>query len=288
MSWCVCCRIMSYRRRPRTKVYDCNFNIGESYYKPVMDSLDRKYSARGGDPVLPLEREGTPSSRLSKLLGDREGTPSSRAGKLLAEMESNGVDSFRSKASRASAQDDDDAAIDAEFEETMKRIKASRAARNAEVENEFDSFASKRKLNIADQLLDSVGLNSRTQKAIEDDVIYKSKRTAARKFLEDEDDHTMSKWTAVRPGAKALQDAEEAVDEVSATARARKSRARLQDIDAELEELAAKGAARQKRIVELRALVNEDEHQNSSSSSSLKVTKRVSVKSSSEKKQVTF
>lgn len=280
-----CCRTMSYRRRPRTKVYDCNFNIGESYYKPVMDSLDRKYSGRASaDPVMPLEREGTPTSRLSKLLGDREGTPSSRANKMFAELETNGVDSFRSKSSRA--QDDDDAAIDAEFEDTMKRIRASRAQRNAELEEEFDSFASKRKLNIADQLLDSVGLNSRTQKAIEDDVIFKQKRSAARKFLEDEDDHMVAKWTAVRPGAKALQDAEDAVDEVSASARARKSRARLQDIDAELEELAAKGAARQKRITELRALVGEDD--TSSHSSSLKVTKRVSVKSSSEKKQVSF
>lgn len=38
---------MSERRtllsRPRTRVYDCNYNIGEGYYKPMMDHLDRKY-----------------------------------------------------------------------------------------------------------------------------------------------------------------------------------------------------------------------------------------------------
>ncbi|KAK3907707.1 Paramyosin, short form [Frankliniella fusca] len=32
--------------RPRTRLYDCNYNIGQSYYKPMMDHLDRKYSGR--------------------------------------------------------------------------------------------------------------------------------------------------------------------------------------------------------------------------------------------------
>uniref|UniRef100_A0A8D8UCE1 Uncharacterized protein n=1 Tax=Cacopsylla melanoneura TaxID=428564 RepID=A0A8D8UCE1_9HEMI len=45
---------MSERRtilsRPRTKVYESNYNIGESYYKPMVDHLDRKYSGR---PLLP-------------------------------------------------------------------------------------------------------------------------------------------------------------------------------------------------------------------------------------------
>ena len=32
--------------RPRTRLYDCNYNIGQSYYKPMVDHLDRKYSGR--------------------------------------------------------------------------------------------------------------------------------------------------------------------------------------------------------------------------------------------------
>ncbi|XP_074100122.1 uncharacterized protein LOC141528128 isoform X3 [Cotesia typhae] len=39
--------------RPRTRVYDCNYDKGESYYKPMMDHLDRKYSAR---PLFPESR----------------------------------------------------------------------------------------------------------------------------------------------------------------------------------------------------------------------------------------
>jgi hypothetical protein len=30
--------------RPRTRVYDSNYNIGEAYYKSALDSLDKKSS----------------------------------------------------------------------------------------------------------------------------------------------------------------------------------------------------------------------------------------------------
>lgn len=42
--------------RPRTKVYDANYNIGESYYKSALDRLDRKYSGR---PLSPPPRNPT-------------------------------------------------------------------------------------------------------------------------------------------------------------------------------------------------------------------------------------
>ncbi|XP_014218122.1 uncharacterized protein LOC106646585 [Copidosoma floridanum] len=32
--------------RPRTRVYGCNYDKGESYYKPTIENLDRKYSGR--------------------------------------------------------------------------------------------------------------------------------------------------------------------------------------------------------------------------------------------------
>lgn len=37
--------------RPRTRVYDANYNIGESYYKSALDRLDRKYSGRPTSPA---------------------------------------------------------------------------------------------------------------------------------------------------------------------------------------------------------------------------------------------
>lgn len=39
------------RIRPRTKVYDTNYSIGESYYKDAINRLDRKYSGRPTSPV---------------------------------------------------------------------------------------------------------------------------------------------------------------------------------------------------------------------------------------------
>lgn len=39
--------------RPRTRVYGCNYDKGESYYKPTIENLDRKYSAR---PLFPEPR----------------------------------------------------------------------------------------------------------------------------------------------------------------------------------------------------------------------------------------
>lgn len=37
-------RSSALRGPRRTRVYDCNYNMGESYYKPTIDSLDRKYN----------------------------------------------------------------------------------------------------------------------------------------------------------------------------------------------------------------------------------------------------
>lgn len=39
--------------RPRTRIYGSNYDKGESYYKPMVDHLDRKYSPR---PLFPEQR----------------------------------------------------------------------------------------------------------------------------------------------------------------------------------------------------------------------------------------
>lgn len=36
----------SLRGPRRTRVYNANYNIGESYYKSALDKLDRKYSGK--------------------------------------------------------------------------------------------------------------------------------------------------------------------------------------------------------------------------------------------------
>lgn len=39
------------RLRPRTKVYDTNYYLAESAYRPALDRLDRKYSGKATSPA---------------------------------------------------------------------------------------------------------------------------------------------------------------------------------------------------------------------------------------------
>lgn len=50
--------------RPRTKVYDANYNIGESYYRPALERLDRKYSGRPLSP--PPRRSSLPRDLIDR------------------------------------------------------------------------------------------------------------------------------------------------------------------------------------------------------------------------------
>jgi len=64
---------MSERRtllsRPRTRVYDCNYNIGEGYYKPMMDHLDRKYYGSSAAPAAAKPATGFFDSSPKSLFG---------------------------------------------------------------------------------------------------------------------------------------------------------------------------------------------------------------------------
>uniref|UniRef100_A0A1B6CCA2 Uncharacterized protein n=2 Tax=Clastoptera arizonana TaxID=38151 RepID=A0A1B6CCA2_9HEMI len=250
------------RRPRRTKVYDCNYNIGERYYKPTLDSLDRKYSGRPDTSSVFDE------------------SPATRASKLFEDMDLNKPNGMN----RSSFIQDEEDDFGEEMNATLKRIKAARAQRSAEIEDELENFSNrkndmKKRINMSEKLLDSVGLNEKSQSLLEDEIFTK-KRTI--KANDDEDD-TFAKWTQVKPGTKALRDAEDAMDGLAAVARARKSRARLADIDAEMEELAERGAAREKRLAGLKTLMADTEDQ-----AQVRVSKRVSVKATTEKKQVTF
>lgn len=76
---------VSARVRPRTRLYDSNYAIGESYYKDAIDRLDRKYSGKPASPPrssLPKEI----SERHADLFAD-EDLPSARrrAEKVISE-----------------------------------------------------------------------------------------------------------------------------------------------------------------------------------------------------------
>jgi len=154
----------------------------------------------------------------------------------------------------------------------MRRARAAKAAaaRTASLEKEFESafngFASdgkpRARLNYTEKLLDTVGLNSKSQEALEDEI-YK-KRTKS--FFQDAEDvvasaelHANNRRSAALKAQ--LQDAadERSADQLSAAARARKSKARLLDIQNELDGIAERDAARQKRSADLKALFADNE-----------------------------
>lgn len=165
------------------------------------------------------------------------------------------------------------------------------AARTASLEREFESafngFAAdgkpRARLNYAEKVLDTVGLNGRSQEALEEEILRK--RSAARPGAQRRDaaDDADGRWSA--SFASQLRDAadERSADELSAAARARKSKARLLDIQNELDGIGEREAARQKRSADLRALFADNEALTESVSSYSKKSS-----SSSSKKKVSF
>lgn len=171
----------------------------------------------------------------------------------------------------------------------LRKARAAKAAaaRTASLEKEFESafngFADgkpRARLNYAEKVLDTVGLNSRSQEALEEEILRKRTKS----FYQDADDavaaaekHANGRWTAAFKAQ--LQDAadERSADELSAAARARKSKARLLDIQNELDGISEREAARQKRSADLRALFADNEALTESVSSfTKKSTKKVS------------
>ena len=139
--------------------------------------------------------------------------PARRAAKLLDDFDSKATNGT---ANRSSLLLDDDEDVDDDFSATMKRIKAARAARASSIEDEFDTFtsrkyASKQKSsNFAEKVLDSVGINGRMQKALEDDVFFKKKTLKS----SDDEEGTTKRWSAVKPSTHDLL--EDSADELAA------------------------------------------------------------------------
>lgn len=308
--------------RPRTKVYDCNYNAGQSYYKSALDGLDRKYGrlnssegisngAIGGlRASLDRERERErdrielPSPRVRDLEEDdffadlpkRKTNTSALLGEFDSIFESrikNGVQRENPETARALKAFDDE--IEEDLAASMKRLRASRAARAAaedleEIESNLSSRKSsnlRSKLDFSDKVIESVGISGKARAALEDEGLI-SKRRHLKITSGDSTENDLTKWTAVKSGSgrrHVLEDEDESPAQIAAAARAQKSRARLEDLEAEMQALAERGAAREKRVRDLKALVQENE---ASSKETLHSAVRVKSSIQSEKKVVSF
>ncbi|PSN49752.1 hypothetical protein C0J52_08465 [Blattella germanica] len=291
-------------RPRRTKVYDCNFSAGERYYRPVVDSLDRKTTGSSATPERTIrsnlladsEPEPVTVRRRTPRVDDDidyEDTPRRKVNSALMdeydsifENRNRAIRGEKTKTTSSTLRSLEDEA-DREITSYLKRIQDNRPAKPS-FEDEFESAVtprnSKRRqlVDFQEKLLDTVGIQKSSQ-ALEEDSFFK-KRTFKITSEDDEEAPSLTKWTAIkaRNGVDAESD-----DYGAAAARARKTRNRLQDLDNEIEELSNRSAAREKRVAQLRAFVKENEANAASESSvSTRVVQKASVRS--EKKTVTF
>jgi hypothetical protein len=291
-------------------VYDCNYTAGERYYKPVVDSLDRKTrpSGRISSPdnfqtlrsaIAAEEAEIPTFRRQTSRLDDEFDIEEPRRNvntALMDEFDSifeNRNRAFRDKRSpnRNLRTLEDEA--DQEISSHLKRVRETRAARptlEEEFETETTSRSSKKRQNVAfqEKLLNSVGVKNtdieKARLAIEEDPFFK-KRTLRVTSEDDEEAPSLTKWTALH--RRSQLDGESEDFGSAAAARARKTRSRLLDLDTEIEELADRSAAREKRVAQLRALVKQNEaNAVEPSATSSRVVQRATIRS--EKKTVTF
>jgi len=290
-------------------VYDCNYTAGERYYKPVVESLDRRTGSGGRisspdtfqtlrsqlaaeEAEIPTFRRQTP--RLDDELDieePRRNTNSALLGEFdsIFENRSRGVRGERPPSMNLRTLEDE---ADQEISSYLKRVRETKTARPT-LEDEFEDEAtprgSKRRqvIDFQEKLLNSVGVkNSEVDKArlaIEEDPFFK-KRTLRVTSEDDEEAPSLTKWTVLNRRSQLDGESE---DFGSAAARARKTRSRLMDLDNEIEELAGRSAAREKRVAQLRALVKENEaNAVEPIASGSRVIQRATIRA--EKKTVTF
>jgi hypothetical protein len=284
-------------------VYDCNYTAGERYYKPVVESLDRKSRPTGRITpdkfatlrlALAADEFETPSFRRPppRLDDDYDVEEPRRNANsaLIDEFDSifeNRNRSLRGELSPNRNLRSTEAETDEEISSYLKRARETRPVRPTledEFETEVKPRGSKRRpiVDFQEKLLETVGAD-KARLTIQDDPFFK-KRTLRFTTEDDEEAPSLTKWTSLNRRSLLDGDSEESG---SAAARARKSRSRLQDLDAEIEELAGRSAAREKRAAQLRALVKENEaNATENSVTSSRVVQKAAVRA--EKKTVTF
>lgn len=273
--------------RPRTRVYDANYNIGESYYKSALDRLDRKYSGR---PLTPPRQSATPS--IAQEIAERHAaafaeddlySARERASKRITDEHI-----FDNRLNRQRAVDIYENGLDDETTATLSRIRKNKKVSlidDVDLESTSNNLKTHRLLDRSEKILDSVGISDsrRAGSAFDEDVTVKRRSLRLSAAYDDGAVSTegLTKWTPISPP-------EEMVGrESSATLRARQSKDRLNDIEEEMALMAEKQQAREKRLARLKALVAESEDDGNFNAEASK-SKSVSISTRSEKKSVHF
>ncbi|XP_033209275.1 uncharacterized protein LOC117168044 isoform X1 [Belonocnema kinseyi] len=288
--------------RPRTRVYGCNYDKGESYYKPMMDHLDRKYSGR------PLFSE--PRTSLADEIAARRSDIGTRdlAGSRQSAYGRDIEPEFEPR-SRPLASINADSFFD-DADETVFDIRGQRTSRShrlplsEDFANEVASTTRNLKSRVASFNLDSSsqGIHSESSavKSRSEKLLLDSARSAKSamedaesafrrrpRFLAEEPDipeERPTRWSKLLDSSDNLEDIS-----IAAANRAKRTKARLNDLETEMEESAERSAQRDRRVAALRALVNENAMTDDSLlASSLSKTSMRSERSERSEKHVSF
>jgi hypothetical protein len=257
--------------RPRTKIYDCNYTMGERNYKPTLDSLDQRAGRNSASAAAREAAEAKAASIFSP--------PPPRCRSVDEGSENDEVSASirRIRASRAA------------MEEESRALEESSAARRANARARFD---------ISDRLMDSVGIKTSTNgteeisysrrpprraiSELEEDAFFK-KRT-----FDDEDvgSKAIQRWTKMdsKMNGSALE--ENGFDSIAAANRAKKSRQRIAEIESEMDDLAERSKARSARRAAAEAVLSEAADLDSSSSNMVSQSVRVKRTTVTEKRSV--
>ncbi|CAG9861946.1 unnamed protein product [Phyllotreta striolata] len=255
--------------RPRTKLYDANYNIGESYYRPALDRLDRKYSGR---PLSPTRHQSplaeSVAERHARVFAEEDLEFSRRRAEKHITQD-NLFDSRGARLSRAGAALENwNGEINDETANSIRRIRANKKVsiiEDPDLETTTNNIKTFRMLDRSDKLLDSVGINDTITRQLVDKETTQRRSALKTSYKPDED--RLTKWTPLEGArgagsarARRLEIAESMETETGAAARrARVTKDRLNDLEEEMAAMQEKQAAREARVARLRKLVAETE-----------------------------
>ncbi|XP_057652321.1 uncharacterized protein LOC130891527 [Diorhabda carinulata] len=252
--------------RPRTKLYDANYNIGESYYKSALDRLDRKYSGR---PLTPPRHESPAAEsiaeRHARIFADEDLEFSrKRAEKHI--REDHAFDSRGGRIIRGgSVMDNLENDINDETASSIRRLRANKKVSiidDVDLESTSNNLKSMRLLDRTDKILDTVGINDTLPKKLAERE--SSQRRSALKVTFNADEDNLTKWTPLENKVTSFRARRETVisgveTDSGAARRAKLTKDRLNDLEDEMTAIQEKQAAREARVARLRKLVAETE-----------------------------
>ncbi|GAB0088566.1 ATP-dependent RNA helicase dbp4 isoform X1 [Sergentomyia squamirostris] len=229
-------------RPRRTRLYDCNYNIGESYYRPTIDQLDRKMY---GKPAASAERTVRPRINVDDFFDEDLKSARRRAEKVIAE---DGIfDGKDIKLGKPMPTPNDD--FDEEVQSTLNRIRASKKLMTSvddDLEDSLKTMKRRARIDLGEKLLNTAG---------DDEVVGGTIRRRALKMVsrasadDSYDAGNLTKWTALTDDSS----------HSAAQQRAKATKARLADIESEMVDRSERQAARERRVLNMRKVLAESE-----------------------------